>query len=54
VPAIPISPPKQLTNWHLGPPDVFSSDTLPITNDIGVSISPPTTSSSHDMLFLMR
>jgi hypothetical protein len=37
-----------------GPPDVPSSDVLPITNAIGVSISPPITSSSQDMLFFMR
>jgi hypothetical protein len=37
-----------------GPLVVYSSDTPPITRAIGVSISPPTTSSSPDMLFLMR
>jgi hypothetical protein len=52
--AIPISLLKHLINWHPGPPDMPSSDTLPITKAIGVSISPPITSSSPDMLFLMR
>jgi hypothetical protein len=33
---------------------VFASDTPPITKAIGGSISPPTTSSSPDILFLMR
>jgi hypothetical protein len=37
-----------------GPPDVLSSDTPLITKFIGVLISPPTTSSSPDMLFFMR
>jgi hypothetical protein len=36
------------------PTDVPSSDTLPITKAAGVSVSPPITSSSFDMLFLMR
>jgi hypothetical protein len=43
VPAIPTSPPKHLINWHSGPSDVPSSDILPITKTIGVSISPPIT-----------
>jgi hypothetical protein len=48
-PNIPTSPPKHLINWHLGPPDVPSSDTLPITKAIDVSISPPIPSLSPDM-----
>jgi hypothetical protein len=52
--AIPTSPPKHLINWHPDPPDVPSSNTLPITKAISVLISPPITSSSLDMLFLMR
>jgi hypothetical protein len=37
-----------------GPLVVYSSDTPSITRAISVSISPPTTSSSPNMLFLMR
>jgi hypothetical protein len=37
-----------------GPLGVSSSDTLLITKVVGVSISPPTTSSSPDMLSSMR
>jgi hypothetical protein len=54
VPAILIFSPKLSTNWHPDPPYVFSSNTLLTTKVIGVLISPPTTSSSSDMLFLMR
>jgi hypothetical protein len=43
-----ISPPKLLTTWHPGPPDVFFSDTLLITKFIGVLISPPTSLSFFD------
>jgi hypothetical protein len=52
--AILISTLKLLINWHFGPPDVFSLDTPLTTKVIGVLISPPTTSSSPDTLFLMR
>jgi hypothetical protein len=38
-PDIPISPLKPLTNWHLGPQDLFSADTLLITKATGVLIS---------------
>jgi hypothetical protein len=41
-------------NWHSGPPNVSFSDTLSTTKAIEVSISLPITSSSPDMLFLMR
>jgi hypothetical protein len=54
MPAILISPPKPPTSWHLGPPDVFSLDTSLTTKVTSVLISPPTTSSSLDMLFFMR
>jgi hypothetical protein len=54
VPAILISPLKPLTNWHLGPPDVFFLNTLLTTKVTDILISPPTTSSSLDTLFFMR
>jgi hypothetical protein len=53
VPAILISLPKLLTNWHPSPPDVFFLDTLLTTKVTSVLISPPTISSSLDTLFLM-
>jgi hypothetical protein len=54
VPAILISPPNPLTNWHPGPPDVSFLDTPLTIKVIGVLISPITISSSPDTLFLMR
>jgi hypothetical protein len=54
VPAILISLPKPPTNWHLGPPNVFSSDTPLTTKVIVVLISPPPTSSSLNTLCLVR
>jgi hypothetical protein len=54
VPTILISPPKPLTNWHTDPPDVFSSDASHTTKVTDVLISPSTTSSSPNTMFLMR